>query len=79
MKERNLNVIDVICFLVIKVYFEVVCYVKEGYIILLIGYEGYDEVIGMMGEVFDFMLFVEFEEDVECFDFFLDVKVVYLI
>lgn len=41
--------VDVICLLVFKVYVEVQCYFNNGYDILLIGYVGYLEVIGIMG------------------------------
>lgn len=52
-------IIDVICLLVIKVYIEVKKYVCEGYIILFIGDSvGYQEVIGMWGEVLENIILV---------------------
>lgn len=46
----GLKVFDVICLLVIKVYFEVVCYCCVGCDVVLIGYVGYLEVEGIMGQ-----------------------------
>jgi len=48
--ERNLRAIDATCPLVTKVHLEAVRFAREGYIILLIGHEGHDEVLGTMGE-----------------------------
>src|SRR5947209_8883972 len=49
-RERRLNAIDATCPLVTKVHLEAVRFAREGYIILLIGHEGHDEVLGTMGE-----------------------------
>lgn len=46
----GLKVFDVICLLVIKVYLEVVWYCCVGCDVVLIGYVGYLEVEGMMGQ-----------------------------
>lgn len=43
-------VFDVICLLVIKVYMEVVCVSCKYMEVVLIGYVGYFEVEGMMGQ-----------------------------
>ncbi len=48
--KRNLRAIDATCPLVTKVHLEAVRFAREGYIILLIGHEGHDEVLGTMGE-----------------------------
>jgi 4-hydroxy-3-methylbut-2-en-1-yl diphosphate reductase len=48
--QRNLRAIDATCPLVTKVHLEAVRFAREGYIILLIGHEGHDEVLGTMGE-----------------------------
>src|SRR5437016_6270968 len=47
---RRLRAIDATCPLVTKVHLEAVRFAREGYIIILIGHEGHDEVIGTMGE-----------------------------
>jgi len=48
--QRRLRAIDATCPLVTKVHLEAVRFAREGYIILLIGHEGHDEVLGTMGE-----------------------------
>lgn len=58
-------VIDVICLLVIKVYCEVVWFVCDDFEILFIGYDGYEEVEGMVGEVFEYVMVVNFLEEVD--------------
>ena len=47
---RQLRAIDATCPLVTKVHLEAVRFAREGYIIILIGHEGHDEVLGTMGE-----------------------------
>jgi 4-hydroxy-3-methylbut-2-enyl diphosphate reductase len=47
---RNLRVIDATCPLVTKVHLEAVRYVREGYVVVLIGHRGHDEVAGTLGE-----------------------------
>src|SRR5437588_6009699 len=48
--QRRLRAIDATCPLVTKVHLEAVRFAREGYIILLIGHKGHDEVLGTMGE-----------------------------
>jgi 4-hydroxy-3-methylbut-2-enyl diphosphate reductase len=57
--ERNLRAIDATCPLVTKVHMEAVRYARGGYIILLIGHEGHDEVVGTMGEAPAHMILVQ--------------------
>lgn len=47
---RQLKVIDATCPLVTKVHVEAARYVRDGYLVLLVGHEGHDEIIGTMGE-----------------------------
>lgn len=77
-RERNLKAIDATCPLVTKVHLEAVKYAMEGYIIILIGHEGHDEVIGTMGEAPERMVLVEDVEGVEKLDLPPDAKVAYL-
>ncbi len=77
-RERKLYAIDATCPLVTKVHLEAVRYAKEGYLIILIGHEGHDEVLGTMGEAPDAMLLVESPEDVDRLDVPADSKLAYL-
>jgi len=63
--ERNLNAIDATCPLVTKVHLEAVRFAREGYLILLIGHEGHDEVLGTLGEAPDAIRLVQDVEEVE--------------
>jgi len=47
---RHLRVIDATCPLVTKVHLEAVRYVRDGYVVVLIGHRGHDEVVGTLGE-----------------------------
>ena len=49
-KQRRLRVVDATCPLVTKVHVEATRFAREGYTLLLIGYEGHEEVEGTMGE-----------------------------
>src|SRR5687767_7239709 len=49
-KDRKLRAIDATCPLVTKVHLEAIRFARDGYVIVLIGHEGHDEVIGTMGE-----------------------------
>lgn len=62
--ERHLRAIDATCPLVTKVHLEAVRFAREGYLIILIGHEGHDEVIGTMGEAPHCIRLVEDVEDV---------------
>src|SRR5262245_3603273 len=48
--QHRLRAIDATCPLVTNAHLEAVRLAREGYIILLIGHEGHDEVLGTMGE-----------------------------
>ncbi len=77
-QQRRLRAIDATCPLVIKVHLEARRFSREGYIIVLIGHEGHDEVIGTMGEAPDAIRLVETEEDVQRLDVPADAKLAYL-
>ena len=76
--ERSLRAIDATCPLVTKVHLEAVRFAGEGYIIILIGHEGHDEVLGTMGEAPDHIRLVENKEDVERLDVPTTAKLAYL-
>ncbi len=50
-RERNLEVIDATCPLVVKVHNEAKKYAKEGRRVILVGHRGHQEVKGTMGQV----------------------------
>ncbi|QVL34668.1 4-hydroxy-3-methylbut-2-enyl diphosphate reductase [Telmatocola sphagniphila] len=75
---RKLRAIDATCPLVTKVHNEAIRYAKEGYVIILIGHEGHDEVLGTMGEAPHAIHLVEDIEDVENLPYPNDVKIAYL-
>jgi 4-hydroxy-3-methylbut-2-en-1-yl diphosphate reductase len=66
--ERNLIAIDATCPLVTKVHTEAIRFAREGYIIILIGHAGHDEVIGTMGEAPQSIVLVQKPEDVDRLD-----------
>ena len=64
-QQRSLRTIDATCPLVTKVHLEAIRFAKQGYIIVLIGHEGHDEVIGTLGEAPEHIRLVEDVADVE--------------
>ncbi|MEC9003028.1 MAG: 4-hydroxy-3-methylbut-2-enyl diphosphate reductase [Planctomycetota bacterium] len=77
-KARDLLAIDATCPLVTKVHLEAIRFAKLGYIIVLIGHEGHDEVVGTMGEAPEAIVLVESEEEVDQLEFPADSKIAYL-
>jgi 4-hydroxy-3-methylbut-2-enyl diphosphate reductase len=75
---RNLRAIDATCPLVTKVHLEAVRFAREGYVIVLIGHEGHDEVIGTMGEAPAHIRLVQDVSDVERLDVSPGAKLAYL-
>jgi 4-hydroxy-3-methylbut-2-enyl diphosphate reductase len=75
---RNLRAIDATCPLVIKVHREAIRFARDGYVIVLIGHEGHDEVIGTMGEAPLAIRLVETAQEVDALDLPADVKIAYL-
>ena len=47
--DRRLKTIDATCPLVTKVHREAVRYAAKGYTIVLVGHQGHDEVLGVLG------------------------------
>ncbi|HTU20438.1 MAG TPA: 4-hydroxy-3-methylbut-2-enyl diphosphate reductase [Gemmataceae bacterium] len=76
--ERRLRAIDATCPLVTKVHLEAVRFANENYIIILIGHEGHDEVIGTTGEAPEHIRLVQNVEEVEALDLPPDAKLAYL-
>jgi 4-hydroxy-3-methylbut-2-enyl diphosphate reductase len=64
-RARDLQTIDATCPLVTKVHREAVHYAGQGYLIVLVGHAGHDEVVGTMGEVASSVVLVESVEDVD--------------
>ena len=52
-KKKGLEVVDATCPLVTKVHREAVRYASQGYTIVLVGHQGHDEVVGVLGEAPD--------------------------
>ncbi|MGA0065860.1 MAG: 4-hydroxy-3-methylbut-2-enyl diphosphate reductase [Candidatus Nanopelagicales bacterium] len=63
--DRDLKTIDATCPLVTKVHSEARRFASEGMLILVIGHEGHEEVVGTMGEAPDAMTLVESPDDVD--------------
>lgn len=76
--RRRLKTIDATCPLVTKVHREAVRYAAAGYTIVLVGHQGHDEVLGVMGEAPDSILLVGTEEDVDRLEVPDPEKVAYL-
>jgi 4-hydroxy-3-methylbut-2-enyl diphosphate reductase len=63
--QRELNTIDATCPLVTKVHVQARRYAAEGYMVVLVGHAGHEEVVGTMGEAPDSIVLVESVDDVE--------------
>ncbi len=63
--QRRLRAIDATCPLVAKVHMEAARFAQLGYTIVLIGHEGHDEIIGVLGEAPERIILVETPEEVE--------------
>lgn len=64
-QRRGLNVIDATCPLVTKVPNQARRYDRLGYTVVLIGHDGHDETVGMLGELPSRIQLVEEPQDVE--------------
>jgi 4-hydroxy-3-methylbut-2-enyl diphosphate reductase len=62
---RHLRVIDATCPLVTKVHLEAVRYVREGYMVILIGHRDHDEVVGTLGEAPGMIQLISSVDEVE--------------
>ena len=76
--EQGLITIDATCPLVTKVHTEAIRFAREGYIIVLIGHAGHDEVVGTMGEAPDSIVLVQTPDDVDRLDLPDTAKIAYL-
>jgi len=64
-KARHLRTIDATCPLVTKVHVEARRFAADGYMVVLVGHDGHEEVEGTMGEAPDNMVLVQTEQDVD--------------
>ncbi len=72
------NVIDATCPLVTKVHVQARRYADAGYIVLLIGHAGHEEVVGTMGEAPDATILVQDVVEAEALDLPADARVAYI-
>jgi 4-hydroxy-3-methylbut-2-en-1-yl diphosphate reductase len=77
-KQRGLYAIDATCPLVAKVHGEAIRFAQKGYTIVLIGHQGHDEIIGVMGEAPERIILVETPEDVDNLDLVAPERIAYL-
>jgi len=63
--RRKLRTIDATCPLVTKVHHEARMFAALGYTIVLIGHEGHDETVGVMGEAPEDMVLLQTLTDIE--------------
>jgi 4-hydroxy-3-methylbut-2-en-1-yl diphosphate reductase len=75
---RQLNTIDATCPLVTKVHVQARRYAAAGYIVLLIGHGGHEEVVGTMGEAPDAIVLVESVVDAEQLTFPVGTRLAYV-
>jgi 4-hydroxy-3-methylbut-2-enyl diphosphate reductase len=75
---RRLKTIDATCPLVTKVHVQARRYAAEGYVVVLIGHAGHEEVVGTMGEAPESIVLVESVEDVERLDYGEDDRLAYI-
>ncbi|MFC1935275.1 4-hydroxy-3-methylbut-2-enyl diphosphate reductase [Chloroflexota bacterium] len=62
-RARGLRIIDATCPRVTRVHSEARKYARQGYTIILIGHQGHDEVVGIMGEAPEQTLLIETAEE----------------
>ncbi|MBB1032249.1 4-hydroxy-3-methylbut-2-enyl diphosphate reductase [Dietzia sp. SLG310A2-38A2] len=72
--QLELNTFDATCPLVTKVHTEVKRFAREGYLILLVGHEGHEEVEGTAGEAPDVVTLVDGPESVDDLDIPVDTE-----
>lgn len=75
---RGIETIDATCPLVTKVHREARRFARDGYVIVLIGHKGHDEVVGTMGETPGKIHLVETADDVDQLQLPADAKIAYL-
>ena len=77
-RAQQLNTIDATCPLVSKVHGEAIRYARKGYTILLIGHQGHDEIVGVMGEAPYAIKLVQSVADVETLEVSEPERIAYL-
>ncbi len=77
-ETRRLRTIDATCPLVTKVHVQARRYAADGYLVILIGHAGHEEVVGTMGEIPDSIVLVESREDVAKLELPADTKLAYV-
>ena len=77
-ERRGLQIFDATCPLVRKVHLQAVKFAQQDYQIVLIGHEGHDEVVGVLGEAPDRILLVETADDVDRLEIAPGRKIAYL-
>jgi 4-hydroxy-3-methylbut-2-enyl diphosphate reductase len=77
-KARHLRTIDATCPLVTKVHVEARRFAADGYMVVLVGHDGHEEVEGTMGEAPDNMVLVQTEQDVDELELPDPAKVAYI-
>ena len=76
--RRRLRTIDATCPLVTKVHREAIRFAGLGYTVILIGHQGHDEVVGVMGEAPESIVLVESAQDVDRLEVVDAKKLAYL-
>ena len=76
-QARGLRTIDATCPLVTKVHVQARRYAAGGYLVILIGHAGHEEVVGTMGEAPDQIVLVQSEADVDALEVADPLKVAY--
>ncbi len=77
-QTRGLRTIDATCPLVTKVHVQARRYAANGYLVILIGHAGHEEVVGTMGEIPDSIVLVESSEDVARLEFPVGTRLAYV-
>jgi 4-hydroxy-3-methylbut-2-enyl diphosphate reductase len=77
-KTRELRTIDATCPLVTKVHVQARRYAADGYLVILIGHAGHEEVVGTMGEAPGSIILVESAEQVEQLEFPEGTRLAYI-
>ena len=75
---RDHNVIDATCPLVTKVHVQAKRYAASGYIVVLIGHAGHEEVVGTMGEAPESTVLVQNVAEAEALELPPDAQVAYI-
>src|SRR6478672_13145390 len=75
---RQLRTIDATCPLVTKVHVQARRYAADGYLVILIGHAGHEEVVGTMGEIPDSIVLVESKDEAARLEFPPSTKLAYV-